>query len=480
MPSRPASYLVVGGGVSGLAAAEQISREHPSAQVTVLEATDRVGGKLRGASVCGRDLDVGAEAFLVRRPEAVDLVERAGLAADLVHPTGAGAQVWSRGALHPLPRRTLMGVPADPGSLLGLLTGEEVARARAERSATLLVDDTDVASLVSDRLGPAVVERLVEPLLGGVYAGHARLLSARAALPRLLEVAREGGSLLAAVDGMLGGAGAGAGAGTQAPAATPVFGTVRGGLHRLPEALAGQLRERGVTIRTSVLVRELHPLPGGGYEVVTGPRPSPTAYRADAVVLALPPAPTARLLARIAPEASRLLGDVETASMAVITLALPTAEVGELTGSGFLVPPVEGAFIKAATFSASKWDWVREAGAGAGETGEDHTFLRASVGRHREEATLQRPDGDLVAGALADLARALGRDLPTPAGRHVQRWGGALPQYAVGHAGRVAAVRASLADVPGLAVCGATYDGVGVPACIASARAAATKVTEGE
>lgn len=476
MPSRPASYLVVGGGVSGLAAAEQIVRTDPGATVTVLEGADRVGGKLRDASLCDRALDVGAEAFLVRRPEAVDLVERAGLSDDLVHPTGASAQVWSRGRLHPLPRHTFMGVPADPASLAGLLTDEEIARVRGELTPVLDAEDTDVASLVADRLGPAVTERLVEPLLGGVYAGHARLLSARVALPHLLDVARAGGSLLEAVGRML----PAPTDGTQARSTTPVFGTVRGGLHRLPAALADRLREQGVTILTSTIARELHALPEGGYEVVTGPRPSPTAYRADAVVLALPPAPTARLLSGAAPEAARRLAEVETASMAVVTLALPTRELGELTGSGFLVPPVDGAFVKAATFSATKWDWVREAGLGAGPGGEDVTFLRASIGRHREEATLQRPDRDLVDGALADLARALDRDLPTPAGRHVQRWGGALPQYAVGHSDLVADVREALSGVRGLAVCGATYDGVGIPACIASARAAATKVTEGE
>lgn len=474
---RPTSYLVVGGGISGLAAAGQIIESQPTAQVTVLDAADRVGGKIRGATVCGQDLDVGAEAFLVRRPEAVDLVDQAGLTADLVHPTGASAQVWSRGELHPLPRRTLMGVPADPDSLLGLLTDEEVARVRAERTPVLSAADTDVASLVSDRLGPAVTERLVEPLLGGVYAGHASRLSARAALPRLLDVARDGGSLLDAVDQLL----TAPTDGTQTRSATPVFGTVRGGLHRLPAVLADRLRDHGVTILTSTIVRELHALPGGGgYEVVTGPRPSPTTYRADAVVLALPPAPTTRLLGQVAPDPARRLAAVETASMAVVTLALPTQTLGDLTGSGFLVPPVERAFIKAATFSATKWDWVREAGLGAGPGGEDVTFLRVSIGRHREEATLQRPDRDLVQGALADLAQALGRDLPAPAGHHVQRWGGALPQYAVGHPDLVADVREALAGVRGLAVCGATYDGVGIPACIASARAAATKVTEGE
>lgn len=467
------SYLVVGGGISGLAAAVGLLDADPDAQVAVLEGSDRVGGKLRGEQVAGRMVDVGAEAVLARRPEALDLIDRAGLSGEVVHPTGASAQVWSRGSLHPLPRRTLMGVPADPGSLRGLLTDDEVDRALAEVEQDLAHDDISVGDLVADRVGPAVVDRLVEPLLGGVYAGHARLLSARAALPQLLAAVRDGGSITDAVDRMLP---APAG-GTQSQGTAPVFATVRGGLHRLPEALAQRLTEQGADVRTGTLARELRALPDGRYEVVTGPRPDPTTYRADRVVLALPPAPTARLLGDLSPAAAQLLRDVETASMAVITLALPTAELGELTGSGFLVPPVEGLRIKAATFSATKWAWVRELGRGSGPGGEDLTFLRASIGRHREESTLQHPDGDLVEAARADLAGVLGRALPAPVDAHVQRWGGGLPQYAVGHVERIEQVRAAVELLPGLAVCGAAYDGVGIPACIASAGRAVTRLT---
>ena len=466
------SYLVLGGGVSGLAAADELLRLHPDAAVTLLEGSDRVGGKIRGEQVAGRTLDVGAEAVLARRPEALELIGRAGLDADVVHPTSAQAQVWSRRHLTPLPRRTLMGVPAEPDSLAALLTPEEVDRARDERTPVLDADDVSVGELVADRLGPAVLERLVEPLLGGVYAGHARLLSARAALPQLLAVAQRGGSLTEAVATLL----PDPTDGTQTRSAAPVFATVRGGLHRLPAALADRLTDQGVTIRTGTVARELHRLPDGSFEVVTGPRPDPTSYRAERVVLALPPAPTSRLLRGVAPDAAALLATVETASMAVVTLALP-GEVGQLPGSGFLVPPVDGRTVKAATFSASKWEWVREAGLGAGPQGQDLVLLRASVGRHREERSLQRTDEDLVDACLADLAEALGRQLPTPVATHVQRWGGALPQYAVGHVDLVARVREDVATVPGLAVCGATYDGVGIPACIASARRAAAQVT---
>lgn len=463
---RVTSYLVLGGGISGLTAAEDLLRADPRAEVLLLEGGDRVGGKLRSGRLAGRDLDVGAEAVVARRPEGLELIERAGLGDDVVHPTGARARIWSRGRLHPVPARTFMGVPADPESLRGLLTDEEVARAAGERVLTTTAADVSVAGLVGPRLGDAVVRRLVEPLLGGVYAGRADLLSAAVTLPPLLRAARAGEPLLGAVARLLPPPSA------EGGARPPVFATVAGGLHRLPAALASGLVRRGATVRTGTLVRELHALPGGGFEVVTGPRPDPTAYRADRVVLALPPAPASRLLHGVAPEAADALAGVETASSAVVTLAYRTSELGPLDASGFLVPGVEGRAVKASTFSASKWDWVAAAGRGAGPAGEDLTFLRVSVGRHREEPTLQVPDPKLVRVCAAELGTTLGRDLPAPVDRHVQRWGGALPQPAVGHPDRITVVREALAGVPGLVGCGAAYDGVGVPACVASAHRA--------
>ncbi|HSP61315.1 MAG TPA: protoporphyrinogen oxidase [Ornithinimicrobium sp.] len=465
------SYLVLGGGISGLTAADEILRRDPAAAVTVLEGSDRVGGRIRAGSVAGVTVDVGAEAVLARRPEALELMDRAGLGERVVHPTGAPAQIWSRGRLHRIPPRTLMGVPADPGTLRGLLTDDEVDRVRHEVVDRTDDEDVSVGELVGSRLGRAVVDRLVEPLLGGVYAGSADRISAASTLPGLLAAARAGEPLLAAVARAVP-----SGAGTQAPAPRPVFATVAGGLHHLPAALAASLEHRGARLHLSTVARELNRHPDGGWEVVTGPRPGPTPYRADRVVLAVPAAPAARLLDAVSPAAARLLGGIETASMAVVTLAYRAEELGDLHGSGFLVPPVDGRTVKASTFSAVKWDWVRRAGRGAGPGGEDLTLLRVSVGRHREEATLQVPDEELVSVCRTELAAALGRRLPEPVDVDVQRWGGGLPQYAVGHPGRVARVRAALTEVPDLVACGAAFDGVGIPACIASAQRAVAEL----
>ena len=160
--------------------------------------------------------------------------------------------------------------------------------------------------------------------------------------------------------------------------------------------------------------------------------------------------------------------------MAVVTLALHAKDAALPDSSGFLVPPVDGRRIKASTFSFAKWDWVREAGLDP-VGGDDLLLLRTSLGRHREEASLQATDDELVAASLADLAEATGLRAQ-PVDSHVQRWGGGLPQYAVGHLDRVERIRADVARIPGLAVCGAAYDGVGIPAVIASARRAAVQV----
>ncbi|SDD58440.1 protoporphyrinogen oxidase [Nocardioides lianchengensis] len=449
--------VVVGAGIAGLTAARDlVAAGH---EVVVLEATDRVGGKLRREPVAGVTVDVGAEAMLHRRSEGVDLARAVGLSVE--HPAVVSSRIWSRGALRPLPR-SLMGVPLDLDALAAseVLSPEGLARVRQEPSlppepAAAFDEDLTVGDLVDRRFGAEVTDRLVEPLLGGVYAGQARRISARAAVPQLLALARRGSVLERA-------------AALPPSYDGPVFAGLPGGMGSLPEAVAA-----GLDVRTGVTVRALERTPTG-FRLVTGPTTDPVAVEAGAVVLATPAAPSARLLADVAPAAAAELAAIEAASMVVVTFAFRAADAGhldDLDSSGFLVPPVEGRRIKASTFSFAKWGWVREAGREAGLL-----FLRTSLGRHGEEVALQASDEELVAWSLADLADATGlRAVPVDV--HVQRWGGGLPQYALGHLDRVARARAAVAAVPGLAVCGASYDGVGIPAVIGSARAAVAQIT---
>lgn len=454
--------MVVGGGIAGLSAAARL-KEH-GIDVTVLEGSRSVGGKLALGEVAGITVDVGAEAMLNRRPEATELSRRAGLSDQLVHPATISANLWSRSVMRPMPR-TLMGVPIDARALAGNGVISKAGLARAALDAVLPAThlegrDVSVGWLVEERLGKEVVDRLVEPLLGGVYAGHARELSARATVPQVVALLDQDRSMLRA-------------AATTARAASdaPVFAGLRGGVGQLPLAL---VEAAGLDVSTGSTVRDLARRPDGGWNLIVGSVPDSRVVEADAVVLATPASATARLLEDIVPAAATELKRIEYASMAVITLAFRDRDLPETSGSGFLVPPVDQRDIKAATYSFAKWDWVREAGQAAA-AGDDVLVMRCSIGRHREEHVLQVSDEQLVQSALEDLSSAIGLSV-RPLDAQVRRWGGGLPQYAVGHVDRVRRIRAGVARETGLAVCGAAYDGLGIPACIASAELAVTQV----
>lgn len=454
-----ATLLVVGGGIAGLAAAR--AGLDAGLAVTLLEAGPGYGGKLVLGHVAGSTVDLGAESILARRPEGVRLAREVGLGEDLVHPATTAAGIWSRGELHPLPAGQLMGVPGDLRALgaSGVLGSRGLARAQADRvmPKTPVAEDVAVGEYIARRLGREVVDRLVEPLLGGVYAGHADRLSLRATVPQLVPLAAAGTPLTTGVRDLLARGRADASATAEAP--KPVFAGIRGGIGRLPGALAAELAARGADLRADTAVRALRRTPEGWRaELADG-----TFADAAHVVLAVPAFAAAELLAGPAPAAAAELSGIEYASMAITTFAFHrSAFTAVPPGSGFLVPPVDGRAIKAATFSSVKWPWLAHS---AG----DLVVLRTSLGRHGEAEILEREDEDLAKAALADLADAVGLSA-TPVDRHVQRWTEALPQYAVGHLDRVARIQAALPA--GLAVAGAAYHGVGIPACIASAEAA--------
>jgi oxygen-dependent protoporphyrinogen oxidase len=331
------------------------------------------------------------------------------------------------------------------------------------------------------------VDRLVDPLLGGVYAGRSAELSFDATLPALAAASRQHRSLAEAARSLLpppspGPASAAAPAGGQNGASASgtraggsVFTTLTGGLGMLPAYLA---KVSGAEVRTAAMVRELVPAESG-WRLTLGSAAAPEQVDADAVILAIPGRPAGRLLAAVpgASAAVTAFGEISYASMAIVTLAYPRSAFPEpglaaLGWSGYLVPAVDGRAVKAVTFSTVKWPHLAEATAPGAEPLE---IVRCSVGRIGEEALLQRADDELAALAAADLAAATGVR-GAPVATRVTRWGGGLPQYTVGHLDRVATIRAAVAAQPGLAVCGATYDGVGIPACVATARAAVGQV----
>ena len=463
--------VIVGGGISGLAAAFFLRDE--AVRVTVLEGSPRLGGKLSVSEIAGTAVDEGAEALLVTRPEGTALIAEAGLADQRANPGPTSSAIWTLGALRPLPRRQFMGVPSDMTELSrsGVLSDEGVARAREdlELPPTTRDGDASVAGYIGARLGAEVVDRLVDPLLGGVYAGRSAELSFDATLPALAAASRRHASLAEAARSLLppqaGSPGTRAGG--------PVFTTLTGGLGMLPDYLA---KLSGAEVRTGAVARELAPA-GRGWRLTVGSAAAPRQVEADAVILAVPARPAGRLLAGVpgASAAVTAFGQISYASMAIVTLAYPRSAfpapgLAGLGWSGYLVPAVDRRAVKAVTFSTVKWPHLAGASADA-----DLEIVRCSVGRIGEEALLQHADDELAALAAAELTAATG--VPGgPVATRVTRWGGALPQYTVGHLDRVAAIRSAVAAQPGLAVCGAAYDGVGVPACVATARAAAGQV----
>lgn len=462
--------LVIGGGITGLAAALRL-RElgGPELEITVVDGAERLGGKLRTGQIADTPVELGAETFLVRRPEAVRLAGKVGLAEAVTHPAGLPAALAVGGELRPIPKGTLLGVPGDFDAVAetGVLSPEGLARMRAEKAAggpLLAEGDTTVGSLVRRAFGDEVADRLVDPLLGGVYAGRADELSLRATAPALAVAAREHDRLSDAVRAATEPAAKSPGGpdtGAPAAAPAPVFGTIVGGLSMLVEATA---LASGAELRLGLPVRELtHD--GERWLATIGSTRDPEILTADAVVLAVPARPASRLLAGISAEAATEVGVLEYASMALVTMALDLdGELPEL--SGFLVPATEGRAVKAATFFSRKWP----------HRADQLTVLRCSIGRHGQEAELQRTDEQLIALARTELGELIGSELPEPVDAHVTRWGGGLPQYGPGHDDRIAHAREALSAHPTLALAGAAFDGVGIPVCIASGERAAERV----
>ena len=456
-PHAAPHVVVVGGGITGLAAAFSL-RDEP-VRVTVLEGSPRLGGKLSASAVAGVPMDEGAEALLARRPEGIELISATGLG-DLLVPAGVtSSAIYTRGAMHALPRRQFMGVPADMDELAaaGVISDAGIARARQEHDLPAGPGDISVTGYIGARLGAEVVDRLVDPLLGGVYAGRSEDLSFEATLAPLAAATGKYRTLTEAAASLI------PVSADNSKRQAPVFVTLTTGLGALPETLA---KASEATVRTGAMVRELART-RHGWRLTVGSAADPEYLQADAVIIATPAAPAARLLSRTVPAAAAGLAEIPYASMAIVTLAFRAEDFRPQQGSGYLVPAVDGKAVKAVTFSTVKWPHLTM-----------HApvhVVRCSIGRIGEVAALQRDDADLAKLAAAELADATGVTKPPVASR-VTRWGGALPQYNVGHLDRVARIRAAIGDQPGLAIAGAAFDGVGIPACVATARAAAERV----
>jgi oxygen-dependent protoporphyrinogen oxidase len=441
---------VVGGGIAGLAAAYEATRA--GAEVVVLDAGDRPGGKVRSVPFAGTHFEPAPDAFLARRPEAVDLCRELGLEDELVAPTAGSSYVWARGALRRLPTGLVLGVPTDFRTLRasGVLTTRGAMRAAIEPwlPGSPLAGDEAVGRLIARRYGREVAERLVDSLVGGINAARTDDLSIDVAAPQLAAAARRDRSLTRALRT------------TPAPpaSAAPVFLTLRNGIGGLTAALVEAIESAGGVVRTGSTVEGLRRA-GARYEV--------GGELADGVVLAAPAFATAPLLAPHAPTAAAALGGIGYASVSVVALAVPREAVPHpLDGSGFLVPRPEGLLMTACTWLTSKWGHL-DAG--------DSVLLKVSAGRMGDDRHLALSDEQLVAQLRRDLTTTMGlRAEPTEIAVH--RWPASFPQYAPGHLARMASATGELIErLPGVGLAGAYLAGVGLPACIGSGRAAARR-----
>ncbi len=461
---------VVGGGISGLATAYFLTHRAAAAgtgadgheadvEVTVLEGDGRLGGKIRTAEVAGFAVDTGPDAILARAPVVEHFLRDLGLVEVLSRPGSRRAYVWTRGELRPLPPTSLFGVPETPLPLLRsrVLSPWGALRAGADfvLPRTDLPPDPTIAQLLRPRFGREVFDQLVEPMLGGVHAGRADVLSARSAVPEVYVAARASRSTYLALRRREAPGGRGLG-----------MVTVQGGLSRMVATLAGELDRAGVRVRTGAPVTAVRRA-GRGYRVqIEGERP----LEVDAVVLATPAHVSGPLLEPLSPDAAAALAGIPHVGVATLTLAYPRdAVVHPLDGTGFLVPPKDGRFLVGCTWSTVKWPHLAD-----GRT----AVFRCAVGRYGDQEWSQLSDDEIVDRVHAELVESIGVG-GRPSAVHLQRWPLAMPQYTVGHEHRLVTVATALRPLRGLYVTGAAYRGVGIASCISQAADAASAVAAG-
>jgi oxygen-dependent protoporphyrinogen oxidase len=464
----PGHVVVVGGGITGLTAAFRLTGA--GVAVTVIEP-DRLGGKIQTSAFAGRNVDEGADNFLLRVPWALALCRELGLAGELVSPVERSAQVFVEGDRHPIPAGHVLGVPTDLDALAasGLVSAAGLARARQDlelpadpADPSMTGDDVALGPYLRRRLGDEVVDRLIDPLLGGINAGDTTTMSLAAVVPQLDAAARSGDpSLIRSCLAQKTSAAIAEPAGAEAP---PVFAAPEGGMARLIDALIGLVPAAELLVGRRVVSLEPR-------TAEHGPRVTlddGAVLAPDAVVLAVPAHVAAPLLADVAPEAATVVSAIEHSSVAMLTLAFDRPDLGDVSGaSGCLVPRDQGTVMSAASFATSKWAQLRD-------PERDDVILRVSAGRVGDDRQLDLDDDALLAAILADLDRVVGvRGAPTEV--RIGRWTASLPQYAPGHLARIDAVEAALAGT-GVVAAGMWLRGVGIPASIRSADLAVEQI----
>ena len=446
---------VVGGGIAGLTAAFEL-RKNDDISVTLLEASSQLGGKVQTTPFAGIQLDEGADAFLARVPWAIELAEELGLKSDLVSPAKRSAYIFSYGKLRAIPQPMVLGIPLDLDTLAasGIVSEAGVARAAEDldRTNNQVVGDEAIGSVVRRRLGDEILERMVDPLIGGINAGDADNLSLDSSAAQLGHAARQGPSFIEELRYIR--------SRNKPDPDAPVFYAHPEGMGRFVDELATRL---GDAVVLDAAISGVERAEDGSWRLLS----SAGIFDADAIVFATPAHVTAPLLADHSRIASSEMASIEFASVGLLSLAFERDAIDHpLDGSGFLVPKPEQQAITACSWSSEKW-------AHLGGTGK--ALFRISVGHIGSSAYVEMSDEALLDHVTTDLQRLMGlAEQPTPTDVRISRWIDAFPQYTPGHLSRVATIDDTLVDdAPGIFVAGASYRGIGIPACIDQAHQAA-------
>ena len=459
--------VIVGGGIAGLAAAHRLTTLLPNAEITLLERDDRLGGKIITERVEGFVIEGGPDSFLAAKPRGVGLCQELGLGGRLIGTNQAtrGAFVSHGGRLHPLPEGLTGLVPTRLGPMARSRLFSPWGKVRMAldfvRPPRRGTDDETLAVFVSRRLGTQVYERLVEPLMAGIYAGDGRQLSLAATFPQLRAAEVQHGGVIKGVLASRKQAPAAVGRAKPSPFQTP-----RGGLGELVDTLARRLAAAGVIVRTGVAVSGLSVDPTGDarYRVMLTTRET---LLADAVIVATPAFAAADLVDAHAPALAADLRAIPHVSTATVSLAYSRQDLPRpLHGHGYVIPRIAERDALACTWVSAKWP---------GRAPEGAALLRIFLGRADRESVLNGTDDDLVTVARAELRATMGI-AATPRFARVHRWPNGMPQYTLGHLERLARIDAHLGDSPGLFLAGHGYRGVGIPDCIRSGEDAAAAI----
>ncbi len=449
---------VVGAGIAGLAAAHRLESLLPEAEIVLVERTERVGGALLTERSNGFVIEGGPDSFLSRKERGVGLCEELGLAGELVgrKPENAQSYVRHGSQLQPLPEGLTGMIPTDLDSLAESTLLSPAGRERLAAEVDLPPEppgaDESIASFVTRRLGAEAYQRLVEPLMTGIYGGDGAQLSLQATFPNLRVLELEHGSL---IRGLLAQSEAGA-------SNYPPFVTLASGMQALAERLSERLRRTVVLTGRIALAMDSTE---NGYELELdgGER-----IHAAGVVVAVPAFVAADLLADLDHELAAAHAEIPYGSSVVVSLAYQEDEVAHrLDGYGYVVPRAAGSDVLACSWTSSKWE---------GRAPEGVALIRVYAGRFGGRDVTSDSDGELIALAQAEL-RLLGFDA-APSLSRVQRWPRGMPQYVLGHPERLEQIESAVADHPGLALAGAAYRGVGIPDCIHSGEEAARSLAE--